>query len=703
MPYVLTMAASFVTELAQCAAYVGQRMTKINQELEENPFTETNEGNIKKLAGFDTLYRYRVGDYRVIYAVQGDQVRLLMAGKRADIYDRLDNYDPDAPDEARAQRIEAQLLPDSEAARRQREVERWDAFAAAQVAQEEARKDRPLAAEITPELLARIPDIPAKYHESLCACHTEDDLLDAPDVPDDIKFHLIERLAETPVSEIGQKPVKVVSRPEDLNEFLEGRLSDFLLLLDESQEKVVDWALQGPTLVKGGPGSGKSTVAMYRVREVMRRAAAENRPVKVLFTTYTKSLVNVSRQLLSRLLEGLPGTWEVDTLDVVAVRHARKSGEKILDARTDENEWTSAIESQLNSGRFEREFVDFIRRVGLDFVIEEFEQVIEGRGLQSAADYVAADRTGRHVGLRANAREQLWALYRGAKQSTRSQSWGDIRTLAFNHLQATGGIYDYVIIDEAQDLTPQAIRMCIALAKSPQGVYLTADLSQSIYNRGFPLSRIAELQDATRRTRILRRNYRSTAEIVRAASEIIGLDAGDRETLAQSCVRAGPKPVLLTVSHEPPSVVASEIAGYIRRALRSLRLPLNGAAVLCRKRAQVAAIAEALTTLGMRAEQVSRGSLNLDSPSVKVITLHSAKGLEFPVVIVPYVDANVIPEIPDSTDSDAVFEVEERERRLLFVGLTRAMRRLIVTTSGGTAMSPFLESASESAWAFEFA
>jgi DNA helicase-2/ATP-dependent DNA helicase PcrA len=78
-------------------------------------------------------------------------------------------------------------------------------------------------------------------------------------------------------------------------------------------------------------------------------------------------------------------------------------------------------------------------------------------------------------------------------------------------------------------------------------------------------------------------------------------------------------------------------------------------------------------------EQVSLVSdtdeLDGDSGAVVLMTLHSAKGLEFPIVFLIGCEDGVFPHIRSLTDPD---ELEE-ERRLAYVGITRARERLFVS------------------------
>lgn len=62
-----------------------KRISNSLLELSENPFTNHN---VKKLKGFEDIYRKRVGDFRIIFKVEDDNLAILILkiGSRGDVY-----------------------------------------------------------------------------------------------------------------------------------------------------------------------------------------------------------------------------------------------------------------------------------------------------------------------------------------------------------------------------------------------------------------------------------------------------------------------------------------------------------------------------------------------------------------------------------------------------------------------------------------
>src|SRR5699024_481700 len=89
-----------------------------------------------------------------------------------------------------------------------------------------------------------------------------------------------------------------------------------------------------------------------------------------------------------------------------------------------------------------------------------------------------------------------------------------------------------------------------------------------------------------------------------------------------------------------------------------------------------------------------------ESSEITLMTLHSAKGLEFPVVFIIGVEKNIFPLIrQDSTEDDL-----EEERRLAYVGITRAEEKLFLVNASSRLLygrrqynptSPFIEELDE--------
>jgi superfamily I DNA/RNA helicase len=409
----------------------------------------------------------------------------------------------------------------------------------------------------------------------------------------------------------------------------------------------------------------------------------ENAPPRTLFVTYTTTLIRASQQLLEPLLNDSMKHVDVNNLDKIVRKIVGQAGLEFRPAT--ENHKLDALKDaiqHLQNNSPENPVLDrLLRRVSHDYLIAEFDWVIEGREIGNLENYLEEDRSGRGIPLDGKMREAVWTLhesYLKSLEKNERDTWNQLRSRALaavlegkvNYLK-----YDVVIVDEAQDLTPVALRLCMALCKEPQGFYMTADSGQSIYNRGFSWKRVDSAINVQGKTTILKYNYRSTRQIMEASLQSLKeYGGGDPETTDLVPVMEGPKPRLMACQGVEDQV--DKTAQYLKNSADELRLPLSAGAVLVRSNKAGTEFAEALTDWGIPAELVKGDTFDLDQKVVKVMTIHSAKGLEFPFVAVARVDAGLIPLIWNVQDEE---EKESRladERRLLSVALSRAMRRL---------------------------
>jgi superfamily I DNA/RNA helicase/mRNA-degrading endonuclease RelE of RelBE toxin-antitoxin system len=693
------MKSSFRQDFLRLNKDMQKRVSAALEELETNPDTPRGD-TIKKLRHHEKLWRYRIGDYRMIYAVypQRKLVQVLGIGPRGEIYERF-GYAPDNPEYGDYSAVLEQALdPDQET------PSDWLQYVKPR---EKEDQSRTLPFKLTAESLAKWR-IPADLHHYFLGCETEDQLQNCG-APETYILHLIDCLWPASVTDVVSQPNLLVQKPGDLVRYASGDLIDFLLLLDADQEKFVDWALRGPTLVKGGPGSGKSTVALYRVRSLIQHFTEENETASVLFTTYTNALVEFSRQLINHLLENIDNRdveLEVSTVDRIAMQIVSRIDGKPEMAKPQDLKYAitsaRAAYSPQTANPLEaaliRKAIDTLRE---DYLIEEIEWVIEGRVLETLDEYQKTDRTGRGYAFDARMRAAVWEIYQHVcrfLESLGKHTWGWLRKRAIELLLSGKWTkrWDYVIIDEAQDLTPAALALCIELAKGPEGMFLTADASQSLYNRGFAWQNVHQSMRVVGRTRILKRNYRTTRQIAVAAASIMrDTQAGDQEALDQFYVHVGPKPLIYEAVDNQDQFLW--LADRLQRAAQDLRLPIGSIAILSPTNDLAREAANILSSFGLPTVYMQGRELNLDIPAAKSLTIHACKGLEFPIVAIPYAEEGIIPRLLADERAEDWEKHLDQERRVFFVGCTRAMRHLYVTYRKGQ-ISSFLQTADPELW-----
>ena len=237
--------------------------------------------------------------------------------------------------------------------------------------------------------------------------------------------------------------------------------------------------------------------------------------------------------------------------------------------------------------------------------------------------------------------------------------------------------YDAVLIDEAQDLDPSLLRMLVNLCSGPNRLFLAADANQTIYGSGFTWTDVHESLSFRGRTGVLRVNFRTTREIGEATRAYLAGGALDARWMqGGSMYMKAPCPTCAVVERGYDE--CELLARFLPQASRHFQLSRSACAVLVPSDAAGKQIAAELTQRGLPAKYMSGRELDLSAREIKVITLMSAKGLEFPIVALAGFAHGPYPWRPATMPDDAFEETLGKERRVLYVAMTRAMRALLV-------------------------
>jgi superfamily I DNA/RNA helicase len=316
-------------------------------------------------------------------------------------------------------------------------------------------------------------------------------------------------------------------------------------------------------------------------------------------------------------------------------------------------------------------------------------------------------RAGRGRPLSVAQRKQVWDALSPLLERWRREGRADYATLCLRAREAVGrdralvaralpGGIDAVLVDEVQDLGPPELRLLAALAgEGEDRLFLTGDGGQRIYGRRLSLGACGI--PVRGRSFILRVNYRTTAQIRRFADRVLpengdDLDGGQERRGAVRSILSGAPPELLGCATPASEVeaIAREINAWIEAGYAPEEI-----AVFARTNPRADHLRRALRERGLAAKNLDpAGRAVTDARGVTVTTLHRAKGMEYKAVVVAGASRDLLPlpaVLNEAGDPADLEDALTREAQLLYVGLTRARDRLLVTWTGEP--SAYLEEA----------
>lgn len=477
--------------------------------------------------------------------------------------------------------------------------------------------------------------------------------------------------------------VLLVHGPDDLMNAFEYPFATWRVYLHPTQLAITEASFTGPARVTGGPGTGKTVVALHRARNLAMRNDGQ-----VLVTTFLSTLSDTLQwgvDMLETTSSG-GGAIEVCHIDKLAYRIFRREhgAPKILTAPREKALWQKIIQ------KLGLPFTDA-------FLAEEWRHVVLARRINTADSYLGAKRTGRGRPLGPGQRTQAWqAIQQFENTISEEGTWTHetIQREATRILEAQSEKpYRHIVVDEAQDLSPDQWRFLRAAAPmSSDDIFIAGDTHQRIYDHRVSLRDVGV--NVTGRSRKLNLNYRTTAEILgwslgllRGAT-IDDMDGGlDSIAGCKSYVHGmDPRAVGLGTADDEARFVAAYIKGWLAKGIEPSEIGIATRAKWMASKIETQLAAEDIPTIDL---SKARGT---DVDAVSIGTMHRMKGLEFRCVTVAGVGASHVPlaNAVTTAEEDKLTHDQdvERERCLLFVACTRAREELLVTWHGPS--SPFL-------------
>lgn len=485
---------------------------------------------------------------------------------------------------------------------------------------------------------------------------------------------------------------------EELRRFFDGELEGWRIWLHPDQRKFAYKDYNGPAMVRGGAGTGKTVVAMHRAKYLADQLTADpqNAGQKILITTYTttlaKDIENNLKTLCPEYVSGSAPRIEVINLDRWAVQYLKK---KQFNRRV----VSTAADEQHIEGLWDEVFESLILPSGLSeaFIKAEWEQIIQAKGIDDLADYIRASRVGRGTPLNRAKRKALWnyfALFRAKLIQSGLVERDDVYREAIPLLRAEPGKLGYysVIVDEAQDMGEQAFRLIRSIIPEAQNndknsIFIVGDAHQRIYNRRASMSSCGI--NIIGRSRKLRLNYRTTHEIRAWAVAVLkgisvdDLDEGKDSLDGYVSLARGMPPQLNGYGTDSEELAA--LAQWIDE-LPSDKIADNEIGILCHTNKQLQLVEDCFSSRGISTLKLSTDKADeRGKPGVRLCTMHRAKGLEFKAVAIPFMSNNQFPPkwlLDKAIDEADKEDMEGQLKSLLHVAATRAIGHLRVSWSG---------------------
>ena len=483
------------------------------------------------------------------------------------------------------------------------------------------------------------------------------------------------------------------------------------IILSSEQRTVARYNENGVIRVNGGPGSGKTLVAVKRAIFLAKDYKYSEKNDKILFLFYNKSLERTIRKLFEsdEDYEKVKDKIEIKSIDAFLVNDYINSNNKeflefvkrarnnIKFVKTKNPERKERIKNILKTRSIE--FKNFTVE-DAEFILSEIDWLRDCSYL-TEEEYLQINRDGRgsQNPLTTKKRMEIYKILRlyrenGPKDSDlRYTDFYDLASLFlfyFEKEENKGKIkkYNHVIVDEAQDLSKIHFRfinlICEISKTSGNTISLFMDKNQSIYSKQAWISKKRTLKQvgiSISKSFSLNRAYRNAKEIFDVAIKLnpetevgdISTDKNQNLTLTFSEDR-GIKPLFLKYPDLSFEEGIKNLSKNIEILVDKFNYKYDDISVISLNKLYIPNKSEKYKT------EVDIMIESLHNKGTDITTYYSAKGTENKVIFIPNIDEFDIDKLSERYPDKTKEEILEEFKKLLYVGMTRATEVLIISS-----------------------
>jgi Viral (Superfamily 1) RNA helicase len=271
---------------------------------------------------------------------------------------------------------------------------------------------------------------------------------------------------------------------------------------DEVQQSVLQ--LQAPLIIVGSAGSGKTALVLEKLKTLTGNVA---------YISLSKFLVeNAANLYYSKGYNNEDQDVEFLSLTDYLLSWKKLEGKEVTFRQFDG--WFAKHSQSLKITESYR-------------VFEEFKGVISGTPTDTAyltqQDYLA-------LGVKqsifsAEERTRLYPLYLKYVAWLQDNNYYDSNIICFNYLQHITPKYDYIMVDEVQDITNIQLKCILQSLNKPQNFILTGDSNQIVHPNFFSWSKVKSYFHASNNTaksiQVLQTNYRNSKQVVDLSNNLL--------------------------------------------------------------------------------------------------------------------------------------------------------------------------------------